>query len=466
MHAPAPAACLKRWLGNLVAARQIRSPLSFQKDQVLSGYASAEQIALRALSNVNGNVSRNTYLWLDRERTVSEAAALDREGPRDRPLFAVPASLKDCFDLAGAVTTFGSRFYAETSPPATQDSWMAARLRNAGCILTGKTHLHPLAYGITGENADYGDCLQPRNAGLLTGGSSSGAAASVQEGSALFAIGTDTGGSIRVPAALCGLYGFRTSQRLVERIPELWRGGRHLAPSFDTPGFLLRDARDVAPIASALFAMEPEQISSPIRVGMVPDCFLQDADEAVRTTWPDLCAAFAGLLGTARASLETIPVQGVAERPGAVFASAELVPLYTAIQAYEAAQVHAGKFDDLPPQIAERLRWGASIGADEIARLRRQHNAFQSDFARLWERYDLLVLPCAPMSRLPAATDHSAIRMKTLRYTVPFSLAGVPVLTLPGEALLPGRPDVFGTGIQVASAPLRDSILLSIAMLG
>jgi aspartyl-tRNA(Asn)/glutamyl-tRNA(Gln) amidotransferase subunit A len=84
---------------------------------------------------------------------------------------------------------------------------VAARLRAAGAVIVGKTHLHQLAYGITGENKDFGDCVQPRNAEWLTGGSSSGAAASVQEGSAMAAIGTDTGGSVRVPAALCGLAG-------------------------------------------------------------------------------------------------------------------------------------------------------------------------------------------------------------------------------------------------------------------
>src|SRR6202011_4339067 len=118
-----------------------------------------------------------------------------------------PVSLKDCFDLAGVVTTVGSRFYAQRNAPATEDSAVAARLRSQGAVIVGKTPLHPLAYGITGENPDYGDSTQPRDARSLTGGFSSGSAARVQEGSAAPAIGTDTGGSIRVPASLCGLAG-------------------------------------------------------------------------------------------------------------------------------------------------------------------------------------------------------------------------------------------------------------------
>jgi Asp-tRNA(Asn)/Glu-tRNA(Gln) amidotransferase A subunit family amidase len=113
---------------------------------------------------------------------------------------------------------------------------VAARLRQAGAVIMGKTHLHQLAYGITGENSEYGDCVQPENPQALTGGSSSGSAASVQEGSAVAAIGTDTGGSIRVPAALCGLAGYRSSLGLGGA--QAWEGGLHLAVSFDTLGWL------------------------------------------------------------------------------------------------------------------------------------------------------------------------------------------------------------------------------------
>jgi hypothetical protein len=132
------------------------------------------------------------------------------------------------------------QFYAARQPAAAADSWVAARLRDAGAVIIGKAHLHQLAYGVTGENRDYGDCLQPADPALLTGGSSSGAAASIQEGSALAAIGTDTGGSVRAPAALCGLTGYRASLGIGD-----WTGGYHLAPSFDTIGWLCRDLRDL-----------------------------------------------------------------------------------------------------------------------------------------------------------------------------------------------------------------------------
>src|SRR4029077_10411012 len=109
----------------------------------------------------------------------------------------IPISVKDCFDVAHAPSTAGSSFYAGTRPTPTQDSWFAARARACGGVLMGKTHLNEFAYGITGENLHHGNCHVPARPNCLTGGSSSGAAASVAEGSAVIGLGTDTGGSLR-----------------------------------------------------------------------------------------------------------------------------------------------------------------------------------------------------------------------------------------------------------------------------
>src|ERR1700687_2299773 len=159
------------------------SPLAQLRQRILSGETTPEQIAADALARSNSNAGRNVYLAQDRPRIAHEASALQHQDVLP-PLFGVPISLKDCFDLRGYVTTCGSRFAANINPPATEDSWLASQLKRSGAILTGKTHLHQLAYGITGQNPDYGDCLQPANPALLTGGSSSGAAARVPEGSA------------------------------------------------------------------------------------------------------------------------------------------------------------------------------------------------------------------------------------------------------------------------------------------
>ena len=174
------------------------------------GKLKASELADLALSRSNGNAGRNTYLWQDAEWTRSEAAragAMPRgEGGRfgdgRSALWGLPVAVKDCFDLAGTPTTMGVRFFAELNGKAARDSWLVEQLRAAGAAIVGKTHVHPLTYGITGENPEFGDCTLPGDPGAFTGGSSSGAVASVLEGSAVAAIGTDTGGSVRAPAAL------------------------------------------------------------------------------------------------------------------------------------------------------------------------------------------------------------------------------------------------------------------------
>ena len=258
-------------------------------ERYCAGLADPFEQVSAALKRANSNDSRNVYLARDEARSLREARRLldrrDSSTPESQPLWGIPVSLKDCFDLEGFVTTCGSRFLGDSRAPATEDSAVAARLKNAGAIITGKTHLHQLAYGITGENRDFGDSLQPADPKLLTGGSSSGAAASVQEGSAMAAIGTDTGGSIRVPATLCGLAGYRGSITLsTANEMAIWRGGEHLAPSFDTIGWLYRNLCDGPRLGAALFGLP--KVPAPdikwLRVGVVDESFLHDCDDEAR----------------------------------------------------------------------------------------------------------------------------------------------------------------------------------------
>ena len=424
------------------------SPLATLTRALADGSATPLTVAEMTLARANRSASANTYQWLDWEWLLDQAHALEslgRAGKR-HPLWAVPISVKDCFDLAGTVTTCGTRFYANC-PPATQDSALVSRLRATGALITGKTHLHPLAYGITGQNPDYGDCLQPRDPSVLTGGSSSGAAASVQEGSALAAIGTDTGGSIRVPAALCGLTGFRASHARAHQ-PEtsLWQGAMHLAPSFDTVGLLVRDPRDIAPIARALFSIPRADAAdaAALRIGWAGGHLLADCDPEVRQAF----VAWQAALSASGADI----VEITPDWDGAP-------EIFAGLQAQEAAALHAGHFDEFEAAIRDRLHWGASLSAETIDDLRHRQQAFQSQMDELFHDCDLLLLPAAPISRLAAGTDLSAARARILRYTTPFSLCGLPALSLPGELL--GAS--LGTGIQIAAPAGSDARLLAFA---
>jgi Asp-tRNA(Asn)/Glu-tRNA(Gln) amidotransferase A subunit family amidase len=422
------------------------SPLQSLRHELASSRAAPSAIAARFAANANSNASDNTYITPYTTESLHRAEQLPNifRGAQNRPpLYGIPISIKDCFDVGGSVTTCGSRFYAQHNPPAAKNSWVAQRLLDAGAILTGKTHLHQLAYGITGENADYGDCLQPRDATLLTGGSSSGAAASVQEGSALAGIGTDTGGSVRVPSALCGLAGYRTSHGINSET--LWAGAYHLAPSFDTIGLLFRDLRDAPTLANAIFDIAPVPPPADIRIGYIAGDFLHDCEPEVleaNERWKQQLANHGGALS----SFDAASWSSAAE-------------IYRHLQASEAAAIHRGYFQHFEPVIAERLAWGASISSAELDAFRQRLDAFCGQMSTLFQQFDFLIAPCAPISKLYAGHDHTESRKLILRYTTPASLAGLPAITLPGEHI--GAP--FGTGIQLLAAPMNDAMLLSFA---
>jgi Asp-tRNA(Asn)/Glu-tRNA(Gln) amidotransferase A subunit family amidase len=409
------------------------------REALASGTVKPQELANQALRCSNRNTGQNTFLWQDDLWTMSDAArssAIPRGqggpfGDGRSPLWGIPVSVKDCFDLAGSPTSCGVRFYRDLHGFASRDSWLVEQLRSAGAVIIGKTHLHPLAYGITGENPEFGDCEQPGNAGALTGGSSSGAAASVLEDSAVAAIGTDTGGSIRVPAALCGLAGYRASWGRGD-----WRGAAHLAQSFDTMGWLFRDLQDGPLLAPAL---APDQVVSTrkfTRFAIVDDAFLHDCEPEI--------------VGSLRNLAQELQALGL--RPTKIDVSwwKDSFEIFAPIQAWEAARIHAGFFDNFEPAIRQLLEWGAHISDAEIAALRTRHAEFRSRIDDLLAVHDLLLVPASPVARLAVGADHSQTRSRLLRYTTPFSLAGVPVITIP---CLPG-------GMQLAAPRGDDETLL------
>ena len=407
-----------------------------------AGNLHPSELAAKALECANGNAGRNTYLWRASAWTLAEAAhaeAMRRGeggtfGDGREALWGVPISVKDCFDLKGAPTSCGVRFYRDLNGIASKDSWLVKELRAAGAVITGKTHMHPLAYGITGENPEFGDCLQPGDASALTGGSSSGAAASVLEGSAIAAIGTDTGGSVRAPASLCRLVGYRATIGRGD-----WSGAGHLAQSFDTMGWLFRDLED-APLLAAPFAPPHPEPTAPLtRFAMIQDEFLRDCEPSI-----------VNALHSAAAELNALGLKGT--RFDAAWWT-ESFEIFAPIQAWEAARIHEGHYARFELAIRERLEWGARMTDDEIATLRSRHAEFRTRVDALLAEHELLLLPATPVARFAAGEDQSQTRARVLRYTTPFSLAGVPVVTVPCSA----------AGMQVAARRGADEALLDLA---
>ena len=412
------------------------------REALAAGSLTPVSLAREALQRANRNAGKNTYLWRNPDWTMEEAArtaAMHRSAGGDfgdgrSNLWGIPISVKDCFDLAGSPTSCGVHFYRDLNGNAQHDSWLVEQLRKAGAVITGKTHLHPLAYGITGENPDFGDCEQPGHPGALTGGSSSGAAASILEGSALAAIGTDTGGSVRGPAALCGLVGYRASIGRGD-----WRGGTHLAQTFDTMGWLFRSLEDAPLLADVFVPGKSGAVQEFKTFAVVHDLFLHDADPAIidglRRVEHDLTAI--ELKGT------TIDVSWWADS----------FDIYAPIQAWEAAQLHTGHFQSLSPALRERLEWGASITEGEISVLRKRHAEFRARLDELVHKHELLLMPASPVARIAIGADNSHARRQILRYTAPFSLGGNPVVTMPCRV----------GGMQLAAARENDESLLALA---
>ena len=355
-----------------------------------------------------------------------------RVGDGPRPLDGLSVSVKDLMDVAGWPTTSGGRPSGMPLPAATRDAAFVAPWRAAGAWMVGKTHLNEHAYGLTGENPWWGDCTMPGDPGRLTGGSSSGAAATVLAGAADVGLGTDTGGSLRVPASLCGLASIRA--------PGWFRchdGVRPLARTFDTLGWIGRDACELERVAERLLPGQDVRFARP-RMVVVEGPLLDACDPDVREAWSGLKAA----LRAAGASFESQDVPWLADATA----------LFAPLQAREAWSVHRGRLEAEPDSFGEavrqRLEWGRSLGAGDERALRRGVAAFRRRMSQWLGSGSVLAIPACAVTRLDAGADHAAVRGRISSLSTPASVARRPVVTLPCPWAVPGKP----LGIQWVGA--------------
>ncbi len=355
---------------------------------------------------------------------------------RTAPLGGIPFFLKDLFDVAGEPTFAGSTFLPEVRPTPAHNSTLVDTLHRAGAVLAGRTHLHEFAYGITGENPHYGDCEHPHFPGRTTGGSSSGSAAAVAAGIVPLAIGTDTGGSIRVPAAFCGLYGFRLAPRdpfIADAFP--------LAPSFDTAGWFTANATDLLAANAALVGPAAAPASPP------RGCYLE---------LPGLDADVALACRTAVARLS--PIADTARTADLQTAFVTSVETYNRIVAAEAWATHAPwaeRFRDrYDPAVRQRLARAAAQSVADLHAARTAADTLRTHWENYFDTYDFLALPAAPFAALTKADCTFANRTRILTLTAPASIGGLPVLTLP-IAL----PSGLTTGLQVVVSHPRSPVI-------
>jgi amidase len=321
-------------------------------------------------------------------------------------------AVKDLIDMEGEVTTCGCRAVAARAAPATRDAACLAALRSAERMgkvrVVGKTNLHELAYGVSGINQWYGTPVNPLDPSRVPGGSSSGSAVAVGAGEADVALGTDSGGSIRIPAACCGVVGLKTTWG---RLP--LGGIRPLAPSLDTVGPL---ARDVAGVIAGMQLLEPGfepagRRGRRARVGRLRPSAGQGIDAAV-----DAALSASGL--------EVVEV--ATEGWGAADAAAR-----TVLEA-EAWEVNGPLLredpTDIGPDVAERLERGSHLGAAKVEGAWRQAASWRRELEEVFKAVDVLALPT--LSEPPPLLADGA-RVASIRYSLPVNLAGLPALAMP-----------------------------------
>lgn len=365
------------------------------------------------------------------ESTLTSALTASATGP----LAGVPYLLKDLFPLAGQPMWAGSTFLPEVRPLPTEDATLVQTLRTAGATCAGQTHLHEFAYGITGENPHYGDCEHPHFPGRTTGGSSSGSAAAVAAGLVPFAIGTDTGGSVRVPAAFCGLYGLRLTPHdrfIADAFP--------LARSFDTAGWFTSHAADLIHVTQVLCGAD-----TPTRVP--------------RGCWLSLPGLDADVAAAFRLAAESLaPTADAATQHALTAAFATAPEIYGDIVAAEAwqthqpwAEAHRARYD---LAVWARLSRGATLDASTVARARTGHARVRAVWDAFFADHDFLVLPATPCAALTKADCTMPNRQRLLALTTPASLAGRPVLTVP----IP-LPSGLTTGLQIVVRDSRSPVI-------
>lgn len=365
------------------------------------------------ISRLPDPLRRAAIAWLAAEEDLAAGLAPAKTGP----LHGIPWFVKDLFDVAGTPTLAGSTFLDKVRPTP-GDSAIVQRLRALGAGLAGKTHLVEFASGLTGENPHYGDCPHPLFPDRLAGGSSSGSAALVAAGVVPLAAGTDTGGSVRIPAAFCGLFGFR----LTPADPFI-RDAFPLSPTMDTAGWFTASADDMLTTWRALTgAGRQTQRHEPRGCYLPGRSLLPGMDATVDST----CSRAAAVISQ-RADAAT--------EESLVGEWRDAVEAYLAIGMHEAHQVHQnwlGPYrEHYDPVIWQRFSDAGHLPLETVAAARTKLVNVRRTWEQFFRTHDFLALPCAPFPALRKAECTPEARRAILTLTAPASLGGLPCLTVP-----------------------------------
>ncbi len=424
-----------------------------------AGRRSAVDLVEEALERARAGRHLGAFLRLEEEGALREARRLTgspgvagQGGSGGRALLGIPLSVKDIVDVAGMTTTSGSKFPHEAARSA--PAWR--RLSAAGAILLGKNNLQEFAFGVSGDNPTFGRTRNPHDPARIPGGSSSGSAVAVATGMGYGSVGTDTGGSIRIPASLNGVFGLKPSYGAVSRA-----GVTPLSWSLDHVGPIARSARDVGLLFEVLSGWSsgpaPPRAAGPkplagVRVGIPLDFFYTDLIREAREAADGIVAALVRL---------------GAERVEVRIPEVELSGVCRNVLAFaEAAVVHqerlAARPDDISEDVRRLLDVGGVLSAADLITALRGRRLVADAFARLFGQVDFLVTPStpagAPRAGEPLGTAED-IRPGLIRLVGPFNFTGLPALSVPAGFDGLGMP----LGAQLVGGPGRDFAVIRLA---
>ena len=412
-------------------------------DLIAGKEVSPVEIAMAFLDRIDAvNPSLNAFVTLDRERTLKEAQLVGDEiaagGPRG-PLHGIPIGHKDLYATAGVRTTGGSKLLEHNVPD--EDATVVAALKAAGMITLGKTNTHEFACGPTNENSFFGPVRNPWDTSRISGGSSGGSGAGVAAGLTPIASGSDTGGSIRIPAACCGLTGLKPTYGRISRhgiLPLCW--------TMDHPGRLARSARDAALFLQETAGFDPKDAASSrtpvpdsylrkmtgnirrLKIGVVRNYFFEGSQEAVTVLVEDALQVL-GSLGA-----EVIDIQ----IPYMEMSASAALAIYIA----EATAYHDDWLSDRAHEYTEPVRTFLELGDQLLAKdylhAQRYRTLLGQEMVKAFEKVDIVATPGITITATPIGEPNVTIRGREeavfgaiLRNTEPFDLTGLPAIVIP-----------------------------------
>ncbi|BCL37098.1 AtzE family amidohydrolase [Nostoc sp. MS1] len=421
------------------------------------------QAALEQIAAQDGEL--NCFTAVTKKVALADAARIDREiGAGNNPglLAGVPFAVKNLFDIAGLTTLAGAKINAE-NPPATQDATAVAKLKQAGAILVGTLNMDEYAYGFVTENFHYGVTPNPHDLQRVAGGSSGGSAAAVAAGLVPFTLGSDTNGSIRVPAALCGVYGFKPTYGRLSRA-----GVALFSSSFDHIGPFARSVEDIATIFDILQGEDnrdpictkrhPQptlphlnQDISHIRIAIADDYFQKGAT-------PEALAAVQQVANALNVTKYVTLPEAHRARAAAFI-----------ITASEGANLHLDKLrtrsQDFDPATRNRFLAGALIPSQWYIQAQRFRRWYSDRIREVFQDVDIILAPTTPTSApfigqqtMNIDGEEILVRPHLGLFTQPLSFIGLPVLSVPIQ-----RPNALPLGVQLIAAPYNEALILQVA---